>query len=379
MIKKTFDAQAYDRMRLKTKAFAGQTTTPADGGETIPTPLAAYYMDLLRDSSIIRQLSEEIRMSAATLEIPRQLTGNTLFVVGEGSNMRTEGGASGSGDSMTKATFDSITLTNYKLGVFAGYTTELAEDSLIDVARMVITNGALALAEGEEMAFIWGSTNAGGGEIGAGYTAGQPSLKYSGVIQEVPYASNAGVVPIGMGWTSPNTSNRDHVIDATQALLTFNHLNNAKAIIEDVKGNGKVTDFLVPPKIVARMRNPVEFDMFQSLDKIGNKAALITGAVGDFYGSGITPSGFLPTGDKTASAGYPQNASGTFVDGATDGMILGFDRRALVIGQRRDISARSEHILNDDVEVIRWLERVAFKVRRPEWLVLIGDVKNEAS
>lgn len=379
MIKKTFDARAYDYMRFGTKAFAGQTTTPADGGETIPTPLAAYYMDLLRDSSIIRQMSEEIRMTAATLEIPKQLTGNELFVVGEGSNMRTEGGAGGAGDSMTKATFGSFTLTNYKLGVFAGYTTELEEDSLIDVARMVITNGALAMAEGEEMAFLWGSTNAGAGEIGNAYTSGQPALKYSGIIQEVPYASNAGVVPIGFGWTSPNTDKGDHIIDATQALLTFNHLNRAKAIIEDVKGNGKVTDFLIPPKILARMRNPVEFDMFQTLDKIGPRAALITGAVGDFYGSLITPTGYLPTGDKTKVSGFPQNASGVLVDGATDGMILGLDRRAMVIGQRRDVSARSEHILNEDVEVIRWLERVAFKIRRPEWLVLIGDVKNAAS
>ena len=376
-IRKTFDAQAYDKMKMKMeKVFAGQTSTAADGGETIPTPLANYYMELLRDSSYLRQMFQEIPMSAPTLEIPRQLTGNSLFVVGEGTNMRTEGGADGASDSLSKATFDSLTLTNYKLGVFAGYTTELAEDSLINIAQMVITNGALAMAEGEELAFMWGATSTGAGEIGNAYTAGQPSDKYDGLIYSVPQQT---AHTVGAGWASKNATGRDHIINASSALLTFNHLNTAKALIEDVKGNGRVTDFIIPPKILARMRNPVEFDMFQSLDKIGNKAALVQGSVGDFYGSIITPTGNLPTGDKLAAGGYPQDATTVLNTGATDGMILGFDRRAAVIGQRRQIEARSEHILEQVVEVIRWLERVGFQVMREDWLVLIGDVKNEAS
>lgn len=373
MIKKTFDAQSYTNMQLS-KAYAGHTTVAAEGGETIPNPLADYYMDLLRDSTYVRNLAEIIPMSAATLEIPQLTAGNAMYVVPEGKDMNTEGGADGASSSYTRTTWASMTLTNYKVGVLTGYSTELAEDSLIDIARMVLSNAALAMAEGEEYAFIWGSTNTGAGELGNAYGVGDPEIKYSGLIQEVPYATSAGVVPVGMGWTSANTGKGDMVINAVQQLLTHNHLNEAKSLVEDKSGNGKVTDFFVPPKIVARMRSPVEFEGFQSLDKIGNKAALIQGTVGDFYLSNIISHGMLPVGGKTD----PQTTTAVFVDNATDGLIVGFDRRALVIGQRRAIEVRSRHKFYNDVEELRILERVAFKVRRPEWLVLIGDVKNSA-
>lgn len=379
MIRKTFNATDYSKIAMN-KAYAGQSSIAADGGETIPSPLADYYMDLLRDSTFVRQLGGTIGMKSKTLEIPKQLTGNQLYVVGEGSKMTSEGGADGSSSSYSKSTLGSITLTNYKLGVLAGYTTELAEDSLIDIARFVITNGALAMAEGEELAFLWGSTDTGGNELGEDYDVGQPSSLFSGLIQEVPYASNSGVVTVGgaSGWTSPNTGNGDHVIDAGQALLAQSHLNKAKALVSNEKGNGKVTDFLVTPNILARMRDPVEWDNFQRLDAIGGKAALLTGAVGDFYGSNIISTGFLPTGDKTAAGGYPVDAAGLFVENAGDGMVLGLDRRAYVIGQRRAVEVRTQHNFDQDVEEIRFLERVAFKVRRPEWLVLVGDVLNSA-
>ncbi len=374
MIRKTFDAKDYSN-RVMTKAYAGQSSIAADGGETIPTPLADYYMDLLRDSTFVRQLGGTIGMTAKTLEIPKQLTGNTLYVVGEGTNLRTEGGADGASSSYSKSTMGSIMLTNYKLGVLAGYTTELAEDSLIDIARFVITNGALAMAEGEEMAFIWGSTDTATGQLGDVYTAGQPSVLYDGLIEEVPHSIDS---PVGVLWTPKNTGNGNHIIDAEQSLLAQSHLNKAKAIVENEKGNGSITDFLVPPNIVARMRDPVEWENFQSLDKIGGQAALLTGGVGAFYNSNIISSGHLPTGDKTAASGYPQDASGIFISNATDGVVLGLDRRAYVLGQRRAIEVRTQHNFDEDVEEIRFLERLAFKVRRPEWLVLVGDVLNSA-
>lgn len=374
MIRKTFDAKDYSN-RVMTKAYDGQSSTAADGGETIPTPLADYYMDLLRDSTFVRQLGGTIGMTAKTLEIPKQLTGNTLYVVGEGKNLRSESGADGSSTAYSKSTMGSITLTNYKLGVLAGYTTELAEDSLIDIARFVITNGALAMAEGEEMAFIWGSSDTATGQLGDNLTAGQPSVLYDGLIDQIPHSGDS---PVGVLWTPEHTDNGDHIIDAEQSLLAQSHLNKAKAIVENEKGNGSITDFLVPPNIVARMRDPVEWENFQSLDKIGGQAALLTGGVGNFYNSNIISSGHLPTGDKTAVGGYPQDASGIYVSGATDGCVIGLDRRSYVLGQRRGIEVRTQHNFDLDVEEIRFLERLAFKVRRPEWLVYIGDVKNSA-
>lgn len=372
-MRKTFDSGFYKRKQLN-KAYAGHTSVAAEGGETIPTPLADYYLDLLRDSTVLRQLFQTIPMTAKTLEIPKQTGKNAMYVVGEGSDMTTEGGATGATTSYTRTSWTSITITNYKLGVLTGYTTELAEDSLIDISRMTFENGAADMAEGEEYAWIWGSTNSAGGELGEDYDVGDPESLYSGLVQEVPYQTSAGTVPVGGGWTSANVADGDLVFNAASALLTHNMLNESMAAIEDKPGNGRLNTFLVPPKIVARLRSPVEFEMFQSIKDIGAEAALLRGGVGSFYNSKIISSGFLPVGGLTD----PDTTTGLYVTNATDGLIIGFDNRCAVIGDRRAIEVRRRHRFYQDIEEIRFLERVAFKVRRPEWLTLIGDVKNSA-
>lgn len=360
MIKKTFDASLYE------KAYTGQTSVAAAGGETIPTPLADYYMELLRDGTVLRQLFREIGMSAPTLEIPKMTAGMSLWKAGEGLDMSTEGGADGSSNSTSKTTWGSVTLTNYKLGVLGGYTVELQEDSLIDVGRMVVEQGALAMAEGEEKAWIMGDT--GGDYIDYSASPGKPAYLFDGLYHQAP-----GTSPIAAK-TAPN-STPANIIDGASDLLTFNELNDMLSRVEDQAGSGRIDTILVPPKILARMRNPVEFEMFQTIDKIGaDRAALLRGQVGDYYGAKIISSGYLPVGGVTD----PGTVTANMVTNATDGTVIGFDSRAAVIGQRRAVELRTRHKFYNDLEEIRWLERVAFKVLRPEWISMIADVKNSA-
>lgn len=364
MIKKTFDATEYKK--LQNKAYSGQTTVDAQGGETIPTPLADYYMELLRDGTVLRQLFREIGMSAPTLEIPKQTGGMALWAVSQGLDMSSEGGADGSSDSTSRTTWGSVTITNYKLGVLGGYTTELQEDSLIDIGRMVVENGALAMAEGEEKAWIMGDTT--GAYIDYSGTAGKPAYLFDGLYHQVP-----GTSPIG-GKTAPDSS-PSNIIDGGSDLLTFNELNDLLSRVEDQAGSGRIDTIMVPPKVLARMRNPVEFEMFQTIDKIGaDKAAMLKGQVGDYYGSKIISSGYMPVGGRTD----PGTITANMVTNAADGVVIGFDSRAAVIGQRRAIELRARHKFYNDLEELRWLERVAFKVMRNEWTGMIVDVKNSA-
>jgi hypothetical protein len=376
----TFNSQEYVKLQDPNyrKAYAGHTSVAAEGGETIPTPLADYYLDLLHDSTWVRQVFQTIPMTNATLEIPRLTAGNTAYHQGEGTSMTTEAGGDGSSTSYSRTTWSSITLSVDKIGVLTGFSTELAEDSLINVAQMVMQNGAIAMAEAEESAFIKGQVLATGNNIGGLYTAGQPERLYNGLIPNVPWQSNSGVVQVSAaGWTSLNVANGDNIIDGAQALLTFDMLNDLLATIEDKAGNGKVDTIVLPPKLVARMRNPVEFEMFQSLDKIGDKAALVRGQVGDFYGSKIISSGFMPRGTDT-TPGDMDDATNGIVTNSTDTVVLGFDSRAAVIGQRRGIEMKTRHLFYNDVEEVRFLERVGFSVLYPQWLGMIGDVKNAA-
>jgi len=380
---KTFDATQYVKGQAnksyREKVYAGHDSDAADGGETIPTPLANFFMELLRDSTWVRQTFREIGLESATLKIPKQTSGNTMYHVGEGSDMLTEGGGDGSSSSVSKTGWTSVTLTVDKVGVLTGYTTELAEDSAINIAQMVIGNGAVAMAEGEESAFIMGHSVTSGNAIGGLYTAGQPEVLYDGLLANVPWQSNSGVVQVSAnGWTSLNVANGDMIKDAGQALLTFDYLNELLAMVEDQTGNGRIDTFVLPPKLVARMRNPVEFEQFQSIDKIGaDRAALIRGQVGDFYGARILSSGFIPKGTDT-SPGDMDDATNGIVENSTDTLVLGFDSRAAVIGQRRGVELRTQHNFHQDVEEVRFIERVGFEVLRPEWTAMLGDVKNAA-
>jgi len=123
------------------------------------------------------------------------------------------------------------------------------------------------------------------------------------------------------------------------------------------------------------MRDPIEFENFQRVDAIGaDKAALLRGNVGDYYGTNIISSGFIPVGTDTA----PQDMDGStgIVSNSTDTVVLGLNRDAAMIGMRREVELMQKHNFEGDYEELRWLERVAFHVTRPEFLAMIGDVKN---
>lgn len=374
-----FDSGLYNKLQNKNyrkKAYTGHTTVAAEGGETIPTPLADYYLGLQHDSTFVRQVFSVLPIKdGSQLEIPKLTNGNVMYHAGEGLSMLTEGGADGSSTSYSRTTWSSKTVTVDKVGVLTGYSAELEEDSLINIAKMVIENGAIAMAEGEESAFILGSTQTGANQIGNLFSAGQPEKLYEGLIQQVPYS---GAVPVSAnGWASVNTGDGNNIIDAGQSLLTFDHLNELLSIVEGKTGNGRMDTIVVPPKLVARMRNPVEFEMFQSLDKIGDRAALIRGSVGDFYGAKIISSGFIPEGTDTAP-GNMDDATNGIVENSTDSIILGFDSRAGVIVQKRGIEMYTRRNFYQDVQEVQFLERVGFDVLYPQWLAMIGDVKNAA-
>jgi hypothetical protein len=120
------------------------------------------------------------------------------------------------------------------------------------------------------------------------------------------------------------------------------------------------------PRTAGRLRDDVEFEHFQTIKDIGMaKAALIRGYVGDFYGSNVFVTDRIPEG----------TAFGTNAD---DSLVLGFDRRLPLIGDRRQINFVKRHAFYVDAEEIKVSERVGFNRKFNEGLGLIVDVKNTA-
>lgn len=364
-VKAVYSSRKYEfGKRGMTKAYSGHTSVAAQGGETIPSPLADYFLELIRDSTFLLQEFKHIKMSADSFEIPRMTGKNSAYIIGEGKDMVTEGGSDQSSNSYSRTTWDSITLNAKKLGVLTGYSSELAEDSLIDVASMTMLEAVKQMGEAIEQAFIWGDTT---GAI-ISYAAGLPEKAWDGLIHQTPSSSNAPA-----GWTPVNSS-VDNIVDAAQSLLTRDIVSDFINRLELVTGNRKMDTMVIPPALIGRFRDNVEFEDFQGIQHIGNKAALLRGQVGDFYNVKIVPSGFIPKGGDTS----PATATGNYVSDATDTLVLGYNKEAMLIGDRRSLEIKKRHRFYQDVEEVRLLNRLALETQREQYLALIGDVKNSA-
>lgn len=342
------------------KAYAGATSTAAEGGETIPTPLADRFIDLVEKDVFCRQLFRIEPMTSATKEIPIKTALESTFLIGEGVEWLTEAGATGAATAYSRGTWSSLTLTAKKFGNLSGYSSELGDDSLLNFAEVVMAGLARSLAEGEERAFLQGE-QAGTTQ---GFGAGDPRYAFDGLIWHI----YGDVGSTGNVWT-PDNASPIMWADGGSLKLTAQQLNDMIARLEEA--GFRCSDILVRPKVRARMRDSTEFEQLQSMKDIGSQAALVKGFVGRYYTADLITSFFLPEG---TSSGYAGTGS-EFVTNSDDSMVLGIDRREPIIGDRKRIEIRKRHRFYQDIEEVRVTERVAFDVERPIGIAGINDVK----
>jgi HK97 family phage major capsid protein len=340
----------------KTYVGTGHSSTNADGGETIPTPLANRFIDIVANNTFCRQVFKTVPMTAATLEIPKKTGLETTFLIGQGRDWTTEAGDDQSSTAITKGTWTSITLTASKFGTLSGYTTELGEDSLLNFAQVVMAGAARSLAEYEERSFLQGDAAA---ATLSAFNAGDVRYAYNGIIISTP-----GDAPsTGSKWTPPDSSPVNWA-DGGDDRLTADELN---AMIARIENNRHDCDLIVmSPNVQARLRDQTEFEMFQGLKDIGNQAALVRGLVGRYY-----------TADIVRSSHIPLSADTTFTT-AGNTMVLGMDTREPLIGDRRRIEIRKRHRFYQDIEETRLTTRVAFQVQHNEGLAGINEVLDAA-
>lgn len=346
------------------KVYAGHNSTAANGGETIPTPLADYFYDLIEKDVFARQIFQTIMMPSNTFEIPTKSSGTAVYLLGEGANITTEGGSAGASTSLSRMQFSSVTLTAKKFAALSGYTTELGEDSNLDFGQVVMNDMSRYMAEAEEKAIIQGEASG----TSLSWGAGDVRYAFDGLIWHV-YGSNAST---GAHWT-PDNASPVMWADGGSDVLTADELNGMIGRIEEQ--GYRCTHIMMRPTVAARLRDATEFEMFQGLKDIGNQAALVKGFVGQYYTANILVSQFMPVGTSSGITG----TGSEFVQGTTDSTVLGFDSREPVIGDRRRLEIRRRHSFYEDVEETRFTERMTFDLPRPLSIAGVNDVKNAVS
>lgn len=332
----------------------------------IPTETANFFYDRIYWENKLRNIVTTIPMPRATFRIPVKTAGSKVYrATSDGVSFITELGLDGASSGYVSPTVSYLDLIATKFGSLSGWTTELEEDSIISIPQLMFEELAISMGEYEELAMLQGDESDGHSLTGtitgyddpsSGFGAGDVRYSFDGMIFKAP-GSNSNV------WTPDDTS-PENKFDGGSNKLTRDELNTLIAQIEEQ--GYECTDIFMRPKVAGRLRDDVEFEQFQSIKDIGtSKAALIKGFVGDFYGANVFVTNRIPEG----------TAFGT---GADDSVVLGFDRRLPLIGDRRRISFVKRHAFTYDAEEIRVTERVAFNTKFNEGIAVINDVKNAA-
>ncbi len=126
------------------------------GGAVVPEQMSQAIIDLRERYGVARQLLRIVPMASDTLMVPRRTGGVTAYFVGEE-------------DAITASdkSWDQVQLTARKLGALTRFSTDYAEDAVIDVAEDLANEMAYAFAEKEDdCCFNGDGTSTYGGIVG---------------------------------------------------------------------------------------------------------------------------------------------------------------------------------------------------------------------
>lgn len=178
-------------------------TNADDGGITVPLEFRPTLIMMLEQFGLARQLCTVVPMNRMELEFPKLTNGIQTYWIGEGQTIP-----------KTKPQFGSIKLTAKKLATLIPVTSELLEDSTIEIANLLATLIANAIAaEEDRVTFAGKSANAPWDSIL--WDADVPSLSladgktgFSGVTADDLADAIAGLTPaqsMGSRWIMHRT------------------------------------------------------------------------------------------------------------------------------------------------------------------------------
>lgn len=149
----------------KTTITTVQSSTDADGGYTIPEEFRNVLIRLIDTYGQVRGAATLFPMSTDTVKLPELTSGLAVRWPGEATTIVE-----------SKAAFTIQTLSVKKMAVLGGASSELLEDSNLDVANLLATLAAEAIAKEEDRVGLIGSTGAGDAYNGVLNVAGTTAL-----------------------------------------------------------------------------------------------------------------------------------------------------------------------------------------------------------
>ena len=133
----------------KAKEFmaAQNIGTAADGGNLVPQPLNDSLINLLEDYGVARRACQRVVMSADTWSVPKVTAHATVYYPAEAASI-TE----------SDLAFGQVQLTAQKLAALVKMSSEVTEDSIVDIMNVVVESIAYSIAIEEDKNLFNGSS-----------------------------------------------------------------------------------------------------------------------------------------------------------------------------------------------------------------------------
>jgi HK97 family phage major capsid protein len=169
--------KAINWLKENTSYKAVNEGTNSAGGFLVPDELVAELIFLREQYGVVRRNATVRSMSSDTLWIPKNSASTTAYWVGESTAI-----------TQSQPTFDRVQVLAKKLGILTAVTSEVNEDSIIEIGTALAQDMAWKFAQEEDRVFMLGAAaNAADGNIDGFITA------------NLAVASNAGTVAAATG------------------------------------------------------------------------------------------------------------------------------------------------------------------------------------
>ena len=141
-------------VRLESRALGGAVNTA--GGYLVPPEFERAIINLRENYGTFRRKARRVPMSGDTISVPRRTSGVTAYFVGENSEI-----------TASDMAWNQVTLTARKLAVLTKWSSEINEDSLVEMAGLLADEIAYAFAVKEDACgFNGDGTSTYGGIVG---------------------------------------------------------------------------------------------------------------------------------------------------------------------------------------------------------------------
>lgn len=307
--------KSFTKFLNETELSKAMTTTGSgSGAEWVPTDFSAELIDLVTLELRVAALFPRINMPSDPFKIP----GKTSF-----STARL--GVQSSAPTASSVGTSQIVLSAIKLIDWVPISYELDEDSIIAMLPIVKQDIADSIARAQENATLNGDTTA--THMDSDTTGAENQLKAWKGLRKLSIANSYTL--------DLSTFTADKLNDMMVLMGKFGATPSKLAWIVGTKGQGKFR------MLKDASGNP----LMTTIDKLGPRATILTGMVGELFGAPVITSEFIRE-DLNASGVY-DGTTKTYTClhlVRTDGFLYG-DRRKMMVETFRDVKAQNIDIV----------------------------------